>query len=66
MWRTETASAAVSVRGVELPSPQRPEPRLCVSKSRYENRALHFEARNPRASPRCAPDEALRYRPHQW
>jgi len=32
---------------------------LCVSKSRYANGTLHIEARNPRASPRRAPDEAV-------
>ena len=34
-------------------------PALCLSKSRYKDRALHFEARNPRVSPRRAPDDAL-------
>jgi len=30
---------------------------LCLSKSRNEDRALLFEARNPRVSPRCVPDQ---------
>ena len=33
--------------------------RLCLSKSRNEDRALHFEARKLRFSPRTAFDDAL-------
>ena len=30
---------------------------LCLSNSRNEDRALFFEARNPRVGPRCVPDQ---------
>src|ERR1700752_3502165 len=33
---------------------------LCLSKSRFEDSALHFEVRNPRVSPRRTRDDALR------
>jgi len=33
---------------------------LCLSKRRFEHKALHFEVRNPRVSPRRTRDDALR------
>ncbi len=34
--------------------------RLCLSKSRFEDKAIHFEVRTPRVSPRRSRDDAQR------